>query len=120
MSVPKTMPRIVKLLELGMEGHKRFFANKVPCDQRTAQKILGHLWLEEIVYIKSWMREHGAPLPVYAIRDKRQQDAPRPAPFTATEKKARRDPEKVRGEQRIRRSNQKALSGEVRLGVWGL
>jgi hypothetical protein len=112
------MPRIAKMIDTPeFEGHKRLVAHKAHCDQKTAGRILCSMWMEGLIYIKGWQREHGSPIPIYRKRTNGEKDAPKPAPLP---QHANRDPVKHAAVQRMDRIKKKALSGDVRLGVWGL
>jgi Tfp pilus assembly protein PilV len=51
----------------------------------TVQRVMYSLHREKLVWISAWERHHGKPRPVWALGSKK--DAPKPIPFTNTEKR---------------------------------
>lgn len=123
---PRVLPAIARIIDQpGWYGTKIDVAKAVCCHPKTAARVLSDLWLNNNLYVKAWMRSCGGPLPVFAKRTKGQQDAPRTRAKTPIEKKRARlaDPEKrerINYQQKLYRMTKKVLSGEVRIGVWGL
>jgi hypothetical protein len=51
----------------------------------TVQKIMRDMHREKLVWISAWERHQGIPRPVWSLGSKK--DAPKPIPFTNTEKR---------------------------------
>jgi hypothetical protein len=123
---PRITPAIAAIIDQpGWAGTKDDVAQAVCCDQKTAWRVMTDMWLNGILYAKAWKRRKGGPVQVFARRINGEKDAPRPSARTKAEaqRERMRDPdvrERHLGATRIWRSNKKALSGEIRLGVWGL
>ena len=83
--------RVLKALEQAtMTAHE--VSEMLPMSQRHAQEYLNHMMAKRLIYIASWSRnvDHSDrmyPRPVYAAGNKR--NAPKPAPLTKEQRKAR-------------------------------
>lgn len=116
----RIMPAIATLLDTaGFSGTKRDVAKAVFCDPKTAARVLMDLYIHRNVYIVSWVRERGGPLPIYAKRTDGQEDAPKPVAKQQLPFK-QRGVEHIYARRRERAQLNKTLSGEPRLGLWGL
>lgn len=117
---PRIQPAIAKLFDTpNFKGTKREVGEAVHCDPKTAARYLCDMWMHRNIYICGWVREQGAPLPVYAKRTGYQQDAPKP-PAKKDIPFLERGVDKIYAQRQARKRLNKVLSGEIRLGVWGL
>ena len=114
-------PNLVSVLEQGCVLTKRTAATAGHCDERTAQRYLMDMHYHGIARVCGWEREHGSAIPKYIKYDGKP-DAKKPTKLTTTER--RRKDQEVRAKEafnkRAKRSAEKALSGQVRIGFWGL
>jgi hypothetical protein len=113
---------LLRLLEDGSSFNKLQAATALECHQRTAQRYLSSLHAIGFVRICGYQRCNGGALPSYVKSDGKG-DAPAPQPLSPS-RRARRY-RKVHKEylqecSRHKWATQKALSGKVRIGIWGL
>lgn len=110
---------ITTLMEAGTALSKHDAAKKIHCDVRTAERVLSHLWHEEMIRIVSWERVYNNPTPRY--RWGSGEDAPRPLPMSPAEKsRKQREKPGVQERHNFNRRLKRSLGRKVRLGLWGL
>ena len=115
----RCLPAIMRLLDQGWALDKHMAAGMVHCDQRTAQRLLAHIWLSGYSHIQGWTRENGAPIPVYL--GGKGKDAPRPKAKTPAQiKREQRAQPAVRAKEAAVKRWNRQVSKVVKLGVFGL
>lgn len=77
----RTMRAVAKLFDNPLwKGSQKDVADWVGCDERTARRCLMDLWINNNTYVCAWVRSNGGDLPVFALRNNGQEDAPKKSP----------------------------------------
>lgn len=110
------------VFSMQMQGNalsKHRAAELIHCDKRTSERILAHLWLENMVRIVSWDKIYNNTTPIYHWGQGK--DAPRPAAIDSAEKTRRhRTKPGVRERQNFDKRMKRTVGKEVRLGMFGI
>lgn len=121
--IPRCFKAIYLLSQSSRSVSKYSLSRDVPCDQRTAQRILMHLHVENHVRICDWIQSRGQYVPVYSKADG-QPDAQK-IPVTTADRaeyqrsRRRNRPELKEKEAAVKRNN-RLLEHKQSYGMFGI
>lgn len=118
--LPRTVPAVARLFNDPLwRGNKHDVVAIVQCDVKTAMRCLTDLWVNNNIYVYSWERRNGGPIPTFALRNNNQRDAPKP---TAKDKLpfAQRGVDKIYAQRQERARLKKSLANTPTMGFWGI